>query len=316
MMYNYMFFAYLAAEIMFFFVVASVTVFFKQDGKITKAQRCLRSVAASYFVVVYIYITIDYYRLMIIHEPSVNFIYRILDITSWLFSKYFWYVFILECSTVKTRTKRKAKIFIQAIMFPLIAVSAFNYGYFMDGFYYVNDIKEQKFILDVQALTVFIIVLFTIAGCIFAYNWCYYVKIRKLIYMMSTVLLCNSIWNGFVTIMLINGYVKYVDWITLEDPTAFLLVIVSFLLMLTVKIYFDIETENIVPSEKICRISEKYSLTKREEEIAIYLYKGFTYAAIADELYISQHTVKRHVHNIYAKLNINSRKEFLELIKQ
>ncbi len=315
-MYNYMFFAYLAAEIMLFFVIASVTVFFKQDGKITKAQRCLRSVAASYFIVGFIYIIIDYYRLMIIHEPSVNFIYRILDITSWLFSKYFWYVFILECSTVKKQIKRKIKVCIQSAIFPLIGVSAFNYGYFMDGFYYVNDIKAQKFILDMQVLMVFIIVFFTAAGCIFAYNWCYYVKIRKLIYMMTAVLLCNSIWNGFVTIMLINGYVKYVDWITLEDPTAFLFVIVAFLLMITVKIYFDIETENIVPSEKISRISGKYGLTKREEEIAIYLYKGFTYAAIADELYISQHTVKRHVHNIYAKMNVDSKKGFLESIKQ
>ena len=37
--------------------------------------------------------------------------------------------------------------------------------------------------------------------------------------------------------------------------------------------------------------------------------QGLTYKAIADELVVSYHTVKKHVQNIYSKCGINSRYE-------
>ena len=37
------------------------------------------------------------------------------------------------------------------------------------------------------------------------------------------------------------------------------------------------------------------------------MYNGLTYQAIADELIISYHTVKKHIQNIYIKCGVNSR---------
>lgn len=48
------------------------------------------------------------------------------------------------------------------------------------------------------------------------------------------------------------------------------------------------------------------TLTEREMEILQYLAKGFRSQEIADELYLSVKTVKNHLTNVYAKLNVET----------
>ena len=48
-------------------------------------------------------------------------------------------------------------------------------------------------------------------------------------------------------------------------------------------------------------------LTKAELRVARLLAKGLTYQAVADQLVVSYHTVKKHVQNIYQKCGVNSR---------
>lgn len=48
-------------------------------------------------------------------------------------------------------------------------------------------------------------------------------------------------------------------------------------------------------------------LTQTEQRVAELMYNGLTYKAIADELVVSYHTVKKHVENIYAKCGVKSR---------
>ena len=52
-------------------------------------------------------------------------------------------------------------------------------------------------------------------------------------------------------------------------------------------------------------------LTEREKEILDFLSKGYLYKEIANELFISKETVKRHIHNIYEKLQVETRIEAL-----
>ena len=49
------------------------------------------------------------------------------------------------------------------------------------------------------------------------------------------------------------------------------------------------------------------NLTKREEEVIELLVKGLTNKKIAESLFISVHTVKATLENIYDKLNVHSR---------
>lgn len=53
----------------------------------------------------------------------------------------------------------------------------------------------------------------------------------------------------------------------------------------------------------------KSPLTERETEILEELCKGQNYSSIADQFYISGHTVRAHIKNIYRKLHVNSRAE-------
>ena len=57
-----------------------------------------------------------------------------------------------------------------------------------------------------------------------------------------------------------------------------------------------------------------YQLTERENQIVDLLLKGRTYKMIAEELFLSENTVKTHIRNIYSKLNIQSKTELIKLI--
>lgn len=63
-------------------------------------------------------------------------------------------------------------------------------------------------------------------------------------------------------------------------------------------------------SERLARLG---GLSEREKEVAALLLHGKTYRRIAGELSISENTVKTHVKNIYAKCDIQSRGELIDL---
>jgi DNA-binding NarL/FixJ family response regulator len=51
------------------------------------------------------------------------------------------------------------------------------------------------------------------------------------------------------------------------------------------------------------------TLSTREIEVLEALIEGHSYKAIAEKLFLSVHTVRFHLHNIYAKLHVSSRSE-------
>ncbi len=63
-------------------------------------------------------------------------------------------------------------------------------------------------------------------------------------------------------------------------------------------------------------ISEQHKLTKQEERIFMMLARGRSYGYIADELYISTHTVKTHIYHIYRKVDIHSQQELIDLVEE
>ena len=58
----------------------------------------------------------------------------------------------------------------------------------------------------------------------------------------------------------------------------------------------------------------KLGLTNREAELALLIEQGFSNAEIAAELNISETTVKKHISNIFEKLEINKREQIKEKI--
>ena len=61
----------------------------------------------------------------------------------------------------------------------------------------------------------------------------------------------------------------------------------------------------------------KNPLSDRETEILRHLSQGKNYKDVADELFLSPHTIKSHIKNIYAKLHVKNRAEAIyKAIKQ
>ena len=58
------------------------------------------------------------------------------------------------------------------------------------------------------------------------------------------------------------------------------------------------------------------TFSKRENQIIEYLGQGFTYKDIAEKLFVTPSTVNFHIQNIYLKLNVNSKSEALEKLRQ
>lgn len=79
-----------------------------------------------------------------------------------------------------------------------------------------------------------------------------------------------------------------------------------------------LSTSQQIPEEKTKESNDNFQishiLTQRENEIASLLLHGRTYKMIAEELYLSENTVKTHIKNIYSKLNVSSKTEFINLL--
>ena len=67
--------------------------------------------------------------------------------------------------------------------------------------------------------------------------------------------------------------------------------------------------------EKETSTEEKndYRLSGRETEVLKLLVDGFDYKAIAEKLFLSSHTVRKHTANIYHKLHVTSKAQAIKL---
>ena len=105
----------------------------------------------------------------------------------------------------------------------------------------------------------------------------------------------NTVINGYVfethpfPVSYIHGMVETYHWITIHPAGS------------------DMERAKPIDSG---------ILTKREKRVAELLCQGLSYQAIADDMFISFHTVKNHVQNIFSKYQVKSRYEFYQVYKE
>ena len=59
--------------------------------------------------------------------------------------------------------------------------------------------------------------------------------------------------------------------------------------------------------EKTVQGGEEFGLTSREFEILNELAGGLSYSQIADKLFVSPKTVRKHIENIYKKLQVHNK---------
>lgn len=57
-----------------------------------------------------------------------------------------------------------------------------------------------------------------------------------------------------------------------------------------------------------------YNLTARESEIVELIYQGLTSKQIAEKIYISENTVKKHTYNIFKKMKVSNRSQIIKIV--
>lgn len=63
-------------------------------------------------------------------------------------------------------------------------------------------------------------------------------------------------------------------------------------------------------------VKETHRLSSREYEVLVSLMRGKTLATIAEELFVSENTIKAHTKSIYRKLGVHTREELLGSVEQ
>src|SRR5699024_9690307 len=67
-------------------------------------------------------------------------------------------------------------------------------------------------------------------------------------------------------------------------------------------------------SKQAAAVRQHYRLSAREAEVMELIARGNTVARIAEDLVVSENTIRTHSKRIYAKLDIHKKQELLDLI--
>jgi DNA-binding CsgD family transcriptional regulator len=74
--------------------------------------------------------------------------------------------------------------------------------------------------------------------------------------------------------------------------------------------------EKYIEKEPVINIAPNDILTDRENEMLVCIIKGYSNKEIADKLFVSENTVKKHLNNIYSKLGVSRRTQAISKAKE
>ena len=247
---------------------------------------------------------------------------RVADFALFILLDYFWFVFIrahLEELGKRRKNFDKAANWILAVF---LILSVFNSIAFIDINYYVADPAERLFVICVEILC-------CVAGSVL--NMIYMAQAIKagvekqtgiFIVIVSLLTFSVGILSGIATVRLAKGNMAYAVESFYYDPTSLIMILTALCVLVYLfrhdfsPIYFMEPAASELPDEVILDLlAQEYGLSKREREISSLIFNGDSYEAIAKQLYISKLTVKKHVHNLYEKLDVSSRMDLINLVR-
>ena len=258
-------------------------------------------------------------------ELDNNAILRVFDILAFLGMKYFWLKIVLGIIGVSNKNLHRM---INAIFLVFTILCVYNFGFLMDSQYYVADDRIRNYVITVSVLLSIIPFAINLFLIIKFYRQIITKLDKRFIIMLSILIHLNAWWNGMMAIRLYSGEMILTTWLTpITDPTSILVFLINLgififiyqkdfspLFKLSTTIKKDRRRDDLTEQEKVDLMAYKHSLTVREREVSMLVYKGYTNPDIADQLFISRNTVRNHIHNIFYKLDVSSRLELIHLI--
>ena len=118
--------------------------------------------------------------------------------------------------------------------------------------------------------------------------------------------------------LMIEFFSKKITSLSFLDTNVPITISVFFIIMATNKFIDNFTRLSLLKPENSVKPLQikNYELTKREQEVADLLVKGYTYSKIGETLFISMPTVKTHVSNIYKKVGVKNKMELFYALSE
>lgn len=268
---------------------------------------------------------ITYYRELVLHEFAAGPLLRGIDAMVFYALGYSWIKLIdaiIESSNPHMERLRKHT---NKIFLCLMILSAFIYIFLLDEYYATDLLWEEVTVIISEVILGLAVMAFTAAYIICGFREIPDAFSRKYIIIVSAFVCFNTLWNNTVVVLVfIRAISLSILCSKLYAVTSILLLITNLLTILYIykkdfsPFYFGNQQNpphRLTEKEALDLVAEDHRLTERERDVMILAYQGLTNADIAEKLLISPHTVKRHMHNIFEKLNVSTRMELAHLIQ-
>jgi DNA-binding CsgD family transcriptional regulator len=110
----------------------------------------------------------------------------------------------------------------------------------------------------------------------------------------------------------LSGKGSNIPWITVFSLLFLVIGIVLSRKMFSKTIIVTEQKPGVINDEKLLQSG----LSKREAEILLLIHDGLSNQQIADKLFLSENTIKKHVSNIFQKLGVERRTEAIKRAKE
>lgn len=322
---NTMFIAYTAMCFASLQAVTLVIILIKRNGagKSKLMTATLHFIIVSAILGLFYYIT--YYRELVLGKFAAGVFLRGLDATIFYAMGLFWLRLIdaiVSSPSPKMQFWRKHTI---PIFVVLMAASASSSIFLLDEYYGTDAFWKEVVVLVSELILATTISVFTIVYLRIALRELTDAFSRKYIIIVSIFVCFNVLWNNIVvSFVFIRAISVSALCSNLYAVTSFLLLITNLLTIIYVykkdfsPVFFgdkEQSSKRLSEAEALTLAAETHHLTERERDVMALAYQGLSNPEIAEKLFISKHTVKRHMHNIFEKMEVSTRMELVHLIQ-
>ena len=247
---------------------------------------------------------------------------RIADFSLFILLDYFWFAFVRAHLKEMGKARPIFDKAVNGILAGLLVLSVFCGVVLIDANYYVADPAARIFAIGIESLC-------CLTGSVL--NMVYMVQAVKaglekqtqlFVVIVSILVFGVGLLSGIATVRLAVGEMAYAVESFYYDPTSLIMILTAFCVLVYLfrhdfsPIYFMEQAEEELTDEEVLDLlAQECGLSKREREVCELIFKGDSYEDIAEQLYISKLTVKKHVHNLYEKLDVSKRMDLINLVR-
>lgn len=317
------FFTYVFAGIVQ--VLALMLIFITTKHQKTDNQKLLSAIRN--FTICTLLITSLYfymeYKVLAIGIYQASPLFRILDTGSFIGQIYFWTAFIREKSLLNPIAKQKMQCTTVAATAFCSCLVFVSYLFLLDHSYMPVSPERLLPALLIELLLCIYMITVLFWHFIKGLEEIMEKESRRYVSVISLTAAINGLWNSILIFPVMTSHYDLAEKKGIPmDPTPLLLFFVglfTFILIYREDFSALFHKEKSLPDQEFSLIqmdtlAELHRLTNREREVFELAYRGMTNPEIAEELLISKYTVKRHMHNIFEKLDISTRMELVYLV--